>query len=93
MAFLLGASDGSRVSRYESFKRMPDLDVALAYIAVHQGPVQELFAGKYYEIAGGVLERARKLRKELLGVSEAKRKVELLSTMILVLERGFDLRE
>lgn len=65
MAFLLGAGDGSRVSRYEAFRRLPDLNVALAYLAVHQGAAQELFVGQYCEVAAGVLDRARLLRARL----------------------------
>ena len=91
IAFLLGASDGSRISRYESFKRLPELSVALAYGAVHQEPVQQLFQGRYLQIAAGVLVRARELRENLASEPADKGKVEILSTMILVLERGFDL--
>jgi len=90
IAFLLGASDGSRISRHESFKRMPDLNVALGYAAIHQAPLQDIFGGKYMKVAACVLQRAKVLREKLGSEPADTRKVEILSAMILVLERGFD---
>ena len=91
LAFLLGSSDGSRISRYESFKRLPELNIALAYGAVHQEPLQDVFRGKYMEIAADVLARARELKSRLVLEESNAQKVELLNTLILVLERGFDI--
>ena len=53
--------------------------------------MQQLFAGKYMEVAAGVLGRAKELRGKLGSASESKAKVEILSAMILVLQRGFEL--
>ena len=88
MAFLLGASSGSRVSRYESFKRLPQLNMVMAYLAVHQRSLQDLFAGHYRDVAISVLDRARELRERVKATGNDERKVELLNSMILVLERG-----
>ncbi len=93
VSFLLGTSSGARVSRYESFKRLPELNVVLAYAAIHQRPIQELFEGKYQEVTASVLTRAKELRDMLKDDPKERRKVEILNAMILVLERGFDLHE
>src|SRR4051812_8091903 len=47
VAFLLGAETGESVCRHERFTREPSLAVALAYEAIYQRPVRELFAGLY----------------------------------------------
>lgn len=61
MAYLLGAPDGSNVCRGERFTRMPSLEDALAYEAIHGKPVRELFAGLYENIAQEVAARATTL--------------------------------
>lgn len=88
MAFLLGASCGSRVSRYETFKRLPHLSMVMAYVAIHQRPLQLLFEGMYVEISNDVLDRVRELRERVSEAGSDPRKVDLLDSMILALERG-----
>ncbi len=61
MAYLLGTQEGSNVCRGERFTRMPSLEDALAYEAIHGKPVRELFAGLYENIAQGVAARATTL--------------------------------
>ena len=61
MAALLGAPWKSKVSRYERRAALPPLQTVLAYQAVTQKPVSELFAGMYDSVAHDVKGRARDL--------------------------------
>lgn len=45
VAFLLGSTSGTIVSRYESFMRSPSLRTALGLAAIYRVSVGELFAG------------------------------------------------
>lgn len=65
IAFLLGCRDGSRVSKYESFVRNPNLETALAYKAVFRAPVCELFAGLDQKVEAAVHNRAELLLGQL----------------------------
>lgn len=59
VAFLLGAQDGAKVSRYERFAREPSLETALALEVIYQRPVSELFGGLYQKVEKEVGERAK----------------------------------
>src|SRR6266853_2366009 len=59
VAFLLGAETGESVCRHERFTREPSLAVALAYEAIYQKPVRELFAGLYEQIEKEVARLAK----------------------------------
>jgi len=61
VAFLLGAQSGAKVCRYERFVREPSLSTALAFEAIFQKPVSELFGGIYQEIEQSVAARAKAL--------------------------------
>jgi len=61
LAYLLGASTGVKVSRYESGNRIPSLETGLAYEAALGVPVCTLFRGRCEEIAEEVQKRRRKL--------------------------------
>lgn len=61
IAFLLGTDSGTKASRYEVFGRDPRLRTALAYEAIFQKPIRELFAGLYDEIEREVVDRAKQL--------------------------------
>ena len=61
LAYLLGASTGVKVSRYESGNRTPSLETGLAYEAALGVPVCTLFRGKCEEIAERVAKRRRRL--------------------------------
>src|SRR5947199_10862643 len=61
LAYLLGASTGVKVSRYESGNRTPSLETGLAYEAALGVPVCTLFRGRYEEIAEEVARRRRRL--------------------------------
>lgn len=66
MDFLLGVHSGSKTSRYEHFKRTPNLETALACEALFNTPVRDLFAGVYGRAEHRTVERARSLRKRLI---------------------------
>lgn len=61
LTFLLGAEDGAKVCRYERFIRNPGLQAALAFEAVFQRPIRELFAGLYQKVEREVANRAKRL--------------------------------
>ena len=61
LAYLLGASTGVKVSRYESGNRTPSLETGLAYEAALGVPVCTLFRGRCEEIAEQVARRRRRL--------------------------------
>ena len=63
VAFLLGAETGESVCRHERFAREPSLAVALAYEAIYQRPVRELFAGLYQTIEKEVATLAKTLNE------------------------------
>jgi transcriptional regulator with XRE-family HTH domain len=65
MAYLLGTWDGTSASRYEKFERKPGLQTALAYEAIFDTPLKELFAGLYQQAEMLTVQRARLLRKRL----------------------------
>ena len=60
-AFLLGSHGGAKVCRYERFVSEPSLSTALAFEAMYQKPVRELFAGLYQRIERNVSARAKTL--------------------------------
>ena len=64
LAYLLGASTGVKVSRYESGNRIPSLETGLAYEAALGVPICQLFRGRCEEIAEQVAKRRRKLEAE-----------------------------
>ena len=81
VAFLLGCSSDTEVSRFERNVRLPTLKIALAYEVIFGIPVRELFGGVFEEIEREVLKRAEILTQKL---QEAKsdvltaRKLEFL---------------
>ena len=69
VAFLLGfrgMNRGAKVCRVEKFAHEPNLRTALAYGAIYQKPLRELFAGLYEHIEREVAGRAKilSLRKD-----------------------------
>lgn len=64
LAYLLGASTGAKVSRYESGNRTPSLETGLAYEAALGVPICALFRGRCEEIAEEVQKRRLKLEVE-----------------------------
>lgn len=58
LAYLLGCRSSSKVSRYERFLRVPNLETALACEAIFHVPTRELFAGIYQRAQTRVLRRS-----------------------------------
>jgi transcriptional regulator with XRE-family HTH domain len=65
IAFLLGVRTGSKVSRYEQMLRAPELETALAFEAISNRPVAELFPGLFEKVKAAVQARARELAKRV----------------------------
>ena len=65
IAYLLGACDGTKIGRYERFKRTPNLQTPLACEAIFGVPVRELFAGMSARAGRTVRCRARLLKKRM----------------------------
>lgn len=65
VAFLLGRTSGTTVTRYERFVRVPGLDTALAFQAIYESPVHQLFAGRYHKVERSVDERLWRLAFKL----------------------------
>lgn len=63
VAFLLGAESSAKVCRYEQLVRDPGLETALAYEAVFQKSVSELFPELWRKISGQVVLRAKTLAR------------------------------
>jgi transcriptional regulator with XRE-family HTH domain len=87
VAMLLGASSGTKVSRYENFTRMPGGPTIFACQIVFNEPSSELFAGTYDSVLHAVQKRARRMLKQLdaLPVSQSPkilRKLELLRAIV-----------
>lgn len=73
LAFLLGVRSGAKVSRYERFARLPGLPTALAYEAIFQVPMRELFGGVYQRIEQLISARAGLLLRKKAGAKPARR--------------------
>lgn len=58
VAHLLGAREGTKISRYEHFSRIPELETVFALEVIYGVPARELFAGIYNKACRSVTERA-----------------------------------
>lgn len=65
VAFLLGATDGAQVSKYEHFTRVPSFETALACEVIMKRSASELFGGLYRDAEHKVADRAQILLKRL----------------------------
>ena len=84
LAFLLGCGSGTKVSRYELFRRQPGLPSVFALEAIFGKPARELFAGMYEEAEQQTAERARRLIERLnkhRDGAQLRRKLALLQTI------------
>jgi transcriptional regulator with XRE-family HTH domain len=63
--FLLGGHDFSKISKHEIRSVEPSLKTALAYEAIYQRPIRELFAGLYQQAEREVAARAKILTHRL----------------------------
>lgn len=79
VAFLLGQASSAQVSRHEHSEHIPSLEIALAYEAIFQRPLSEVFGGMYQKAEREVSERAKALAattdRSLTKREAAKRKM------------------
>ena len=81
VGFLLGIAGmnkGNKVCRDESFARVPSLQDALAYEAIYDRPVRELFAGLYQQAEQEVAARAKFLNFRKLRKTDVRKKQALI---------------
>ena len=62
---MLGAKASVKISQYEMFQRVPNLETALAFQAILGVPVAELFAGIYEQVEKETSKRAKILASML----------------------------
>jgi hypothetical protein len=65
MAFLLGCKNGSKVSRYEAFSRLPNPKTIFAYAIICRAMGRDIFAGVYQAVEKKVARRAYLLARRL----------------------------
>lgn len=86
LCFLLGVKSGEKISRYEMFHLVPNLQTALAFQAIFGVPVAELFAGLYEQTEKETSKRARMLMRKMpddtVGQA-ASRKAEFLRAIAI----------
>jgi transcriptional regulator with XRE-family HTH domain len=81
VAFLLGSGSGCKVSRYERFARVPNLQTAMAFEVVYGVPIKELFAGIFQKVESQTLRRARLLASRLNKNDSSRLKVVRLKIL------------
>ena len=86
VAFLLGfrgLGKGSKVCKDEKFTHEPNLGTAMAYKAIYQKPICELFAGLYQRIEREVASRAKtlNLRKDRGNQEQAAHRRQFLADL------------
>jgi transcriptional regulator with XRE-family HTH domain len=84
VAYLLGCHEGTKVCRYERYRRIPTLATALAFEVILGVPVRELFAGIYEKAECEVKRRVGFLARRLItkpGRGTARR-LEMLRRLI-----------
>lgn len=79
IAFLLGITSGTTVSKHETGSRKPFLKAALSYEIILGEPASELFAGWYLELQGAIRGRALKLRQKLSALPRSPANVQKLN--------------
>ena len=70
IAALLGSHTGSKISRYEHLKSMPNLQTAFGYEVIFHVPAHDLFAGVFYKVEKKVARRAKFLVRRMAAGGE-----------------------
>lgn len=86
LAFLLGVKSGEKVSRYERFEQLPNLQTALALQALFGVPIAELFGGIYEQAEKETSKQARLLMGKMQGEGTdraASRKADFLRAIAI----------
>lgn len=81
LTYLLGQKHKSKVSRYERNERLPSLRTLLGYESIFRVTLLELFRGHFEELRPGILDRARRLSREL----DAKRWTKVIEHKVAFL--------
>lgn len=89
VAYLLGSGSGCKVSRYERFARVPNLQTAMAFEIIYGVSVKDLFAGIFRKVEKKIVGRARLLACRF-GKSDSSR---LSVVRLKILERFIPCRE
>ncbi len=88
VGYLLGLVNGSKVSRYECYRRIPNLQTALTYEAIFRIPVRDLFAGLFTEVEKRMLKRLGRLGRKLLAKPETPLVNAKLGALAVTLRGG-----
>lgn len=90
LAVLLGCRCGTKVSRYERFRRQPNLATVFAFEVIAGVPAKTLFAGVYVSIEREVVRRTEALLKELSARPEdirTRRRIRSLNAVLTAISR------
>lgn len=83
VAFLLGYTSGTRVSRYERFARLPDLTTVFGYQVIFGASARDLFSGVFIAVEKKIARRADVLVRRLAGDEDGSaQKLELLNAIV-----------
>jgi transcriptional regulator with XRE-family HTH domain len=88
LAFLLGAEDGTQVSRYERLSRRPNLRTAFGLQTVFGVSADQLVPGIHAEVDRSVIQRARLLSRHLERHSDSARTKRKLRFLLSVMARS-----
>ena len=91
VAFLLGARDGTKVSRYERLSRRPNLQTTIGLQAIFGLATKEILPRLFMAVERRVFERAdllSRLLRKLPDSRRTRRKLAFLSELISQRESG-----
>lgn len=83
LVYLLRLKSLSTVSRVEHFRRIPSLEVALAYEVIFRIPVRELFPGLFEQIERNAIRRVGLLARRLMEVKQNARTAQKLDSLAI----------
>lgn len=87
IAYLLGQKDGTSVCREEQCESIPSLKTALAYEAIYQVPVSEIFSGIYEEVREQVHDKADDLIVAMCDAGSPRLTEKRYHKLNLIIER------
>lgn len=90
VAFLLGTSDGTRVSRHETGQCVPPLEVVLAYAVMFDVVAEEIYHHESAQVAEALCERARLLYARLAHSPRALWRDARLAALSEIITRCID---
>ena len=81
VAFLLGTSTGTRVTRHEGSNRIPKMETALGYEVLFGVPLRELFASEVLKVEIIIRQRLPELIREVEERGESREKLTFLRSL------------